>query len=823
MYRARHACGARADAHGSLSYSRHLVTEDLVIHIRQPTPAPIASSYQIARLLAWLGIVLGVVYLTIGSGGATPGVTLIPYRIISLVLITIALVAWLAVAWRFPSWRPRSALWPALAAALTAFAISTITSWNPRLSMEYVAYAIICTALYLLLVRLLADPFFRPRLGALAVLLCVSIGVLYVAVVLGLWVSWWSAVGRITTPPLRPSGEALTLGNPSAVATMMLLLCPVALAHLGAGSARRRALDVALLVLTAAVLLLTGSRGAWLGAGIGLAAFAAAVLVLPESRGAVRRALSRRVVRYGAAAGVVGILAAALALLPALASRLTDTGADSRLGFYLAAIRMFLASPILGSGPGTWAPRRVDFTSASSIDLYIPHAHNIYLQTLAEFGVLGVLAGLFAVACVVRLVLGAIRDRDAARRRYAWAAVFAVPYLAAHQLVDFYPNQPAVLFALALILGYLDATDRSGGIRLDRPSHTLVDRAQALVGARAPLGRLVMLALPLATVGALAFSSWSESVALTQARAVDAADNGSWSAALDLAQHAAASDPAMPPNQFMLGLADAATGRTASARDAFERVATADGFPEAWLNVAALDLRLGDVAAAREALDQSMRLGYQQASVAVPAAGLYLALGDTGAATAAVADALVVAPDLAGDPYWASTPGLEAAWRAALPTAIGTKDPSAGYRVALFAGRVSDAERVAASLDPASARTAGLFIRAWLGDRAALDALAAFVVGHPLDSTAAGLTAAAAAHQGDLQLAEHEQEISLQGATAMVPAGRIVRIGARCDLCQVVPGANASLYGLYAYRRPLPADLLVPDLPRLAYVPDPGP
>jgi len=133
------------------------------------------------RFLAWLGVALGIVYLTFGGGGGSPGIYLVQWRIVSLAIIAVALVVWFASALRSPAWRPTTAIWPAFVASLAAFAISTATSWSPRLGLEYAAYAVICTALYLLLVRLLDSPYFRPRLGGLAVLLCAAIGLYYVA------------------------------------------------------------------------------------------------------------------------------------------------------------------------------------------------------------------------------------------------------------------------------------------------------------------------------------------------------------------------------------------------------------------------------------------------------------------------------------------------------------------------------------------------------------------------------------------------------------------------------------------------------------------
>ena len=66
--------------------------------------------------------------------------------------------------------------------------IATIFSRIPRISAEYLAYAVILWALYLLLVRLLADPYFRARLMTLCALLFIAIAAVYVAVTVVRWI-----------------------------------------------------------------------------------------------------------------------------------------------------------------------------------------------------------------------------------------------------------------------------------------------------------------------------------------------------------------------------------------------------------------------------------------------------------------------------------------------------------------------------------------------------------------------------------------------------------------------------------------------------------
>ena len=53
-----------------------------------------------------------------------------------------------------------------------------------------------------------------------------------------------------------------------------------------------------------------------------------------------------------------------------------------------------------GAGPGMWAASRIAYTLPSEGDEYVPLAHNLYLQTLGELGLVGLAAGVLVVAHV---------------------------------------------------------------------------------------------------------------------------------------------------------------------------------------------------------------------------------------------------------------------------------------------------------------------------------------------------------------------------------------------------------------------------------------
>ncbi len=116
-----------------------------------------------ARMLAWVGLALLAAYLVF-IGGGWLGIYTSGLRITTVAVAAVVLGTWAFVAWRRPEWRPRSVLLPPIVACLGSMAISTVFSRVPRVSLEYLGYAVLLAALYLLLVRLMAQPFFRVRL-----------------------------------------------------------------------------------------------------------------------------------------------------------------------------------------------------------------------------------------------------------------------------------------------------------------------------------------------------------------------------------------------------------------------------------------------------------------------------------------------------------------------------------------------------------------------------------------------------------------------------------------------------------------------------------
>lgn len=213
------------------------------------------------------------------------------------------------------------------------------------------------------------------------------------------------------------------------------------------GSAARRwllGMGWATAVLTTLALVFSWSRGAWLSFGVG-----AAVLALFWPR---RRALGVGLLLVGAAALLVGIQTG---LAPAsVTNRLVSFGDDLRFGdvrgvdindanyavlerlaHWQAAVDMARSDVWLGIGFGNYEPAYDQFALINWPDA-LGHAHNYYLNLLAETGVLGLAAYAIFWTAVLWQTLRLLRADDWLVRGVALGSLAVWAALAMHHLVD---------------------------------------------------------------------------------------------------------------------------------------------------------------------------------------------------------------------------------------------------------------------------------------------------------------------------------------------------------------------------------------------------
>ncbi len=212
-----------------------------------------------------------------------------------------------------------------------------------------------------------------------------------------------------------------TFGQPNPFAGYLATVLPVALAVALMGRAampaRLHRLAILACVVLAAAILTSLSRGTWMAITLGLGA----LLLAWETR-------TRRYVIPGALVLVMLGLLTALGLLPEVLTdriraiydnfgvfdaRYVDLtplnfAVVERMAHWQAAWYMFLANPLLGVGIGNYASVYLDYALQRWPDP-LGHAHNYYLNTLAETGVIGLATLLWVLVTAYAFLFGALR------------------------------------------------------------------------------------------------------------------------------------------------------------------------------------------------------------------------------------------------------------------------------------------------------------------------------------------------------------------------------------------------------------------------------
>lgn len=240
--------------------------------------------------------------------------------------------------------------------------------------------------------------------------------------------------------------------NPNVLAGHLALTMPLLAAAtlvLRARADRWRAgwpVPAILLLLSLGGAAFTGSRLGLVVVSLGLGLFALVTL-------ARQRRLSRAQLA-ALAVGLVVLGGIVVLLVPTLRLRFLGIFREGfSLGFrvttWMAAARIFLAHPLLGTGAGSFSSIMTRYSETG----FTQAAHNHFLQTAAEtglFGILGLVALLVGWAGAVRRGLAEATPTRAALLAAALAGVAAS---SAHALLDVDWSIPATGWALWAILG----------------------------------------------------------------------------------------------------------------------------------------------------------------------------------------------------------------------------------------------------------------------------------------------------------------------------------------------------------------------------------
>jgi O-Antigen ligase len=282
-------------------------------------------------------------------------------------------------------------------------------------------------------------------------------------------------------------------------------------------------------------------------------------------------------------------------------SHLLTSAGSGRWQFWTAAGGEFVAHPLIGGGAGSfgrWWDRHGSFPYT------VQDAHTLYLETLAELGLVGfaLLAGMFAagVASIGRRVF---RVRGEERRTTAaLAGSFAAFLMAAG--IDWLWEVPAVTAVAFVLLGLLvgPATAIAPRPRLQElpsaPRQVAARQRLALGVAALAFGWLLICAqaLPLLTELKIGDSQ----------AAVDSGDPG---AALSAARAAHALEPWAASPYLQLALVEEETGSIPAALVSIKSAISRDSMDwQLWLIAARLQVKSGQLQAAKASIERALAL-----------------------------------------------------------------------------------------------------------------------------------------------------------------------------------------------------------------------
>jgi O-antigen ligase len=264
-------------------------------------------------------------------------------------------------------------------------------------------------------------------------------------------------------PFIRAFGH---FGQPNPFAGYLASVFPLALVMIFvAPSHRYRVFAFCCASMIGVAILMSFSRGAWLGLTVAL------VVMLLSWRASAARGLAL----FAAIGVILGILGATNLMPPVLAERLAPVAEYfgvfdvrgvrptpenfaliERLAHWQAGWEMFLENPLLGVGAGNYPVRYIDYSLPGWPDS-LGHAHNYYLNMAAEAGLGAALALIWVLGSLMITARAAFRastgfSRGLALGLFCATVVFAVHSFFDNLLVNSMAIQIGVFLGLAMML-----------------------------------------------------------------------------------------------------------------------------------------------------------------------------------------------------------------------------------------------------------------------------------------------------------------------------------------------------------------------------------
>jgi len=379
-------------------------------------------------------------------GGSAYYTFVFPIRIFHHALMTILMGIWYSRKFRGEG-IPQTALNLPLLGMIMIWVLSALLGSEPRNSIEGLWFIF----LHITLFFVLTDLFQHGRgklvmetqflMGAVIILLS---GLEIVSWYLGLNITPNTDIGWIDTSiiPLAPIRLALAMN----ISTLLAgYVAPLIMLIIGwAITVRRKDYRQVLWVITGLltiILILTFSRGGLLSLGIGLGSFFMMRLVANNQR----TSYIKWVIPLAIIGAIGGILIFTI-------SQARSSGDEGRLDMYRSAIEMTLENPLLGVGIGNYGRTLREYRTPELARDRMASAHNLYLNSTAETGFLGILASLWLAGALLMAWWRVWKTQDMPQRKIRHEAVIAaILGVGAHSMVDVFTTTPLVSLIVLLI------------------------------------------------------------------------------------------------------------------------------------------------------------------------------------------------------------------------------------------------------------------------------------------------------------------------------------------------------------------------------------
>ena len=241
------------------------------------------------------------------------------------------------------------------------------------------------------------------------------------------------------------------LPHPNDLAVLAVLV-PIALMPLSGSPSRwTRTAVIAAIPLVLITAITSQSRNAL----IGLTCSVGVLLILSRLR--------KQVLWVAAGAAILVTLALTFDLgnLQARIASLGNVQQDGRIGIWYVAAEMFKEHPFSGIGPYLFADFYLETLANTTLPAgyqpertYIPWAHNLYLEALAERGIVGLLGfAVFCIAALHRVIRSLFQPQTNTERDYAVALAASWSALLVMGLFDLTFLKDWVLLVFMLLAG----------------------------------------------------------------------------------------------------------------------------------------------------------------------------------------------------------------------------------------------------------------------------------------------------------------------------------------------------------------------------------